>query len=143
MNRNATITAISEMQHRMVRELMREQSQTMVSTRLTPAQFHLLSLLHDKPGMPTMDAAIALGVKPNVASGLIQRVVDRGWVTRSSSSADGRQRLLSLTDSGQTLVNDAVQDAEHSFIARLARLSDVQVQQLHEIYRAIVTPQIP
>ncbi|GMA34791.1 MarR family winged helix-turn-helix transcriptional regulator [Demequina litorisediminis] len=100
MNREERIAEVLGLQHQLMRTSMRYHSRTMAYEGLTPAQFHLLVFLHGSEGVPTAEAADALGVKPNIASGVVQRVVDRGWVSRHSSPDDGRVRLLSLTDAG-------------------------------------------
>ncbi|WP_084078866.1 MarR family winged helix-turn-helix transcriptional regulator [Demequina sp. NBRC 110057] len=138
MARDDAIAEILRLQHRIMRDSMRHHSRTMVDEGLTPAQFHLLVFLHGSEGVPTAEAAEALGVKPNIASGVVQRVVDRGWVCRHASPEDGRVRLLSLTVAGVELVNEAVQEAERGFVTHLDVLSDEQIAQLASIMQTIV-----
>ncbi|WP_084100728.1 MarR family winged helix-turn-helix transcriptional regulator [Demequina sp. NBRC 110051] len=138
MTRDDTIAEILRLQHRIMRDSMRHHSRTMVDEGLTPAQFHLLVFLHGSEGVPTAEAADALGVKANIASGVVQRVVDRGWVCRHASPEDGRVRLLSLTEEGIALVNEAVEEAERGFVSHLDVLSDEQVDQLAAIMATVV-----
>ncbi|WP_062076703.1 MarR family winged helix-turn-helix transcriptional regulator [Demequina globuliformis] len=138
MNRDAEVAQILELQGRLMRTSMRHHSRTMVDEHLTPVQFHLLLHLHSHPGVPTSDAAGALDIRANIATGVIQRLVERGWVRREQSPEDGRVRLLSLTDAGVTLVNEAVAEAERGFISHLNALSDEQVVQLRGILGTIL-----
>lgn len=138
MNREERIAELLGLQHQLMRTSMRHHSRTMVEEGLTPVQFHLLVFLHGRDGVPTAEAAEQLGMKPNIASGVVQRVVDRGWVSRHSSPDDGRVRLLSLTDAGVELVNEAVAEAERGFVSHLDVLSDEQIEQLAAIMATIV-----
>ncbi|WP_062302113.1 MarR family winged helix-turn-helix transcriptional regulator [Demequina subtropica] len=138
MARDDVIAEILELQHRLVRRSMRDHSRTLVAEALTPVQFHLLVFLHGSSGVPTAEAAEVLGVKPNIASGVVQRLVDRGWIERGASPDDARVRLLSLTASGVALVDEVTREAERGFVAHLAALSDAQIGQLREILATIV-----
>jgi DNA-binding MarR family transcriptional regulator len=64
-----------------------------------------------------------VSVSPTRASRLIQRLVDDGYVTRSSDQADGRVSLISLTPVGEQLalkVSDSLKDSiAEQFIAPL------------------------
>lgn len=137
MDRDDLVAAVLEVEGRLIRTSMRAQSRTLVSANLTPVQFHLLLFLHANPGTPTADAAEAMGLKPNITTGVVQRLVDRGWVERRASDADGRVRLLSLTPAGEVVVNGAIAEAEQSFVAHIHVLSDEQIEQLHGILTTI------
>ncbi|WP_062387330.1 MarR family winged helix-turn-helix transcriptional regulator [Demequina iriomotensis] len=138
MDRDVAITGILELQRQVMRASIRDHSRTLVAEGLTPVQFHLLVLLHGQPGVATADAADTLGLKPNIATGVVQRLVDRGWIERASSPEDGRVRLLSLTAAGIALVDEAIDEAERGFVSHLGALSDEQVAQLHGILATIV-----
>lgn len=138
MEREAVVAQILEMQGRLMRASMREHSRTLVDEGLTPVQFHLLVFLHGREGVPTAEAAEALHLKANIASGVIHRLVDRGWVARCGSPEDGRVRLLSLTPDGVALVDAAIEEAERGFVSHLSALSDAQIEQLHGIMATIL-----
>ena len=138
MDRDTAIAQILEMQGRLMRASMRDHSRTMVDEGLTPVQFHLLVFLHGRDGVPTAEAAEALHLKANIATGVVQRLVDRGWVARCGSPEDGRVRLLSLTGEGVALVDAAIEEAERGFVSHLSALSDTQVTQLRDIIATIL-----
>ncbi len=64
-----------------------------------------------------------VSVSPTRASRLIQRLVDDGYVTRSSDQADGRVSLISLSPAGEQfalMVSDSLKDSiARQFIAPL------------------------
>ncbi|MDN4476601.1 MarR family transcriptional regulator [Demequina sp. SYSU T00192] len=138
MARESAVEEVVELQGRLMRSSVRHQARTLVEEGLTPVQFHLLMCLHERPGMPTAEAADATGLRPNIASGVVQRLVERGWVERGSAPEDGRVRLLSLTAEGVALVEQAVEEAERGFVEHLDALSDEQILQLRGILATIL-----
>lgn len=138
VDRDATIAQILDLQGRLARASMRHHSRTMTDEHLTPGQFHALLFLHDRPSCATSEVAEAMGQRPNIASGVVQRLVDRGWVERHSSPEDGRVRLLSLTPAGIELVDEAIAEAERGFVEHISALSDEQVGQLRGILQTIL-----
>jgi DNA-binding MarR family transcriptional regulator len=76
-----------------------------------------------EPQSVNLLAGQLVSVSPTRASRLIQRLVDDGYVTRSSDQADGRVSLISLTPAGEQLalkVSDSLKDSiAEQFIAPL------------------------
>lgn len=70
----------------------------------TPAQTHVLLYLHHhgQNGQATQCAVTEfLKVKPSTANGILDRMVEKGLVTRTVSEADARQRLITMTEKGR------------------------------------------
>ena len=68
---------------------------------ITPAQTHTLLYLHQHGGQaPQCAVTEFLKVKPSTANGILDRMEERGLVTRSVSGSDARRRLITLTDKG-------------------------------------------
>ena len=68
---------------------------------LTVMEWRVLASLSDGPPLSIKALAdIILAQQPTVTK-LVGRMAQQGWVTRSSSPADKRQTLVSLTDKGQ------------------------------------------
>ncbi len=69
---------------------------------VTPAQTHLLLYLPDHGGQaPQCDVTAFLRVRPSTANGILDRLEEKGLVTRSVSGRDARRRLITLTDRGR------------------------------------------
>ena len=69
---------------------------------LTQAQTHVLLYLHKNGGQtPQWDLTAFLKVRPSTANGILDRMVEKGLVTRSVSGSDARRRLITLTEKGQ------------------------------------------
>ena len=69
---------------------------------VTPAQTHLLLYLQDHGGAADQRAVTEfLKVKPSTANGILDRLEEKGMVTRSVSGRDARRRLIALTEKGR------------------------------------------
>jgi DNA-binding MarR family transcriptional regulator len=73
---------------------------------LSIIQTRLLGVLRDR--RPTInELGRLLGLDKSSVSGLVERAERRDLVTRAPSPADGRSMLVSLTEAGRALVDDA------------------------------------
>jgi DNA-binding MarR family transcriptional regulator len=73
---------------------------------LSIIQTRLLGVLRDR--RPTInELGRLLGLDKSSVSGLVERAERRDLVTRAPSPADGRSVLVSLTEAGRALVDDA------------------------------------
>src|SRR6187397_2938268 len=85
-------------------------SERLVRLGVSMAQFHILVTLQ-RSGVITMSRlADQLGVSQSNASGLIDRLEERGYVVRTRVAEDRRIVLVAVTDSGTKLIqeNDAL-----------------------------------
>jgi DNA-binding MarR family transcriptional regulator len=64
---------------------------------LTRSQWQVLSLLHRRPGLSQSELAEMLEVERASAGRMIDRLEQKGWVTRRRDPADRRTRRLHLT----------------------------------------------
>lgn len=90
---------------------------------VTPAQTHVILRLARQGGvMPQCELTDFLKVRPSTANGILDRMVEKGLVTRSVSGSDARRRLITLTDKGrdqQALFQRGLQEAEAMMIRGL------------------------
>lgn len=71
---------------------------------VTPAQTHTLLYLHHHQGQaPQCEVIRHLKVKPSTANGILDRMEEKELLSRSVSSRDARQRLITLTEKGAKL----------------------------------------
>ncbi len=99
-------------------------SETTVHSPLTPAVFHILLAISDRPLhgyaiMQAVDEAAGphLSMGPGTIYGSIQRMEDSGLVEEAGTAGNGKRRLYGLTPVGrQALEMESV---------RLARLTDM------------------
>ncbi|AQA24256.1 winged helix DNA-binding domain protein [Rhodococcus sp. MTM3W5.2] len=91
----------------------------------------LASLSADGPMTPGALAAKER-VQPPSMTRVIASLADLGLVVRTPHPTDGRQIIVSLSDSGQALVTDETSAREKWMNDRLAALDDSQIAVLRE-----------
>lgn len=138
MTRDALIARVGELQDQFARASMRSQSEVLVDQHLTLAQFRTLLFLHGTAGPAMAEVAEMLAVKPNIATGVVQRLVDRGWVERTADAQDRRVRRLGLTAEGRALVDGVVEAAQRDFAQVISALGDDQLEQLAGILETLI-----
>lgn len=111
------------------------QAEAVTSLGLTLHQFHALVTLEAEDGCTTTKLAAAVGVHPSVATGIVQRMVTRGFFERHEDPLDRRIRRLSLTPLGRELAEEVVGTARVQRRRQLEALSDEQLDE----FRGILT----
>lgn len=69
---------------------------------VTMSQAKVLYLVLAEPGLRMSDLSARLGVSLSTVSGVVDRLVDQGLLTRGDDPADRRQVVLRVTDAGTT-----------------------------------------
>ncbi len=80
---------------------------------ITPAQFGIMLTIAQKPGIDQSAAAESRGVDRATMASIVARLEKEGYLRRAISKTDRRQKLLTLTASGKSLLNKA-----HAPVAR-------------------------
>ena len=73
-------------------------AQAMAGAPLTPADFAVCSALRLMQPTTLTELASALGMRPTTLSSTLTRLDQQGHLARRPNPADGRSRLISLTD---------------------------------------------
>lgn len=109
---------------------MPHQAASVAQMSLTVHQFRALifTLMHD--GATTSDLAEFVGVHPSVATGIVQRLVERGLLERAEDANDRRVRRLHLSGGGRAFMEEAMGTVRAQRREQLAVLSDTQLDQL-------------
>lgn len=116
-----------------------EQTSSLLESSITLQQFRVLLHVYARGPVPIHGVAQTLGFKANVATGVVQRLVDRGLIHRCEDPSDRRARLLTVTDHGKALIEEMGAAAQVQRRRILERLSDVQLRQLEEILTALTS----
>lgn len=101
---------------------------------ITMPQAKALYLVSASSGIHMSELAARLGVTLSTVSGLVDRLVESGLVSRRDDPADRRQVVVDMTDTGRTLVERFRELNESMFVTLLHRLDDGD---LRTIVRAI------
>ncbi|SEJ33130.1 MarR family winged helix-turn-helix transcriptional regulator [Demequina mangrovi] len=105
-------------------------AETVAHMGLTLHQFRALVILYAEDACTTTDLAEAVGVHPSVATGIVQRMVQRGIFDRHEDPDDRRIRRLSLTPAGRELAAEVVGTARVQRRSQLEALDDAQLAQI-------------
>jgi DNA-binding MarR family transcriptional regulator len=89
---------------------------------------HALALLEMHGPMPMSRLADDLGVALPNATGIVNRLAERGIVDREHADDDRRVVLVSLNDAGRTLIGE-MEEARRSRIRRLVEALDRDQQE--------------
>ncbi|WP_159450190.1 MarR family winged helix-turn-helix transcriptional regulator [Demequina sp. NBRC 110056] len=138
MDREELIGRVGELQDEFARSSMRAQSKEMLDQHLTLAQFRALVLLHGQEGLTMSEVADVLAMRPNIATGVVQRLEDRGWVERTRDADDGRVRRVGLTADGIATVDGIVTEARSDFLDLASALTDEQLGQMASILETLI-----
>ena len=74
---------------------------------LTPVQYAALQGVANAPGIDQRTLARTIGLDTSTTGGVVDRLEARGLLLRNANPDDRRVRLLTLTDTGHTLLADA------------------------------------
>lgn len=73
-------------------------------TDLTMQQLRVLGAVAHEPGLTGQELGARLGVSAPTASGLVDRLAEKGVLERTDDTTDRRVRRLHLTDAGRDLL---------------------------------------
>lgn len=116
---------------------------TSVVTGLTSTQFMLLKWLEVRGPVPMGELAESLGITMAGATGLVDRLVHSGHVSRERSETDRRLVLVGLTDAGREAVRQAVQERFQRFRELTAQLSEDDLTDFRRILGNIASVLTP
>lgn len=100
---------------------------------LTPVQFAALTTIRDNDGVAQATLAGLIAYDPATMGGVVERLVQKGFVRRVTSSQDRRAKSLHLTEAGATLlqtVNPVIDDIQRSILAGLTKAEQRVFMQL-------------
>lgn len=105
-----------------------------VPTDLTLRQVQVLALVRAAPDLTGQDLARALDVTTPTTSGIVERIVSRGWLARRPDPTDRRRLLLRVTPEGEAVLA-ALEDPQRQARARL--LDGLGVEELDDLARLL------
>ena len=106
--------------------------------KLSPRQFHLLGLLHDRGAMTQRELGTLMDVDPSILVTLLNPLEADGYLSRERDPADRRRHVVTLTRAGERQLERAAQaqrDAEDELFAGLTRTQREQLRALLLVLR--------
>lgn len=116
------IAELDRQELRLLRTLARDRWAPLLATTLTIQQLKVLLLVHLEGPLGGHDLAQLLGVTAPTVSGLVDRLAERGLVTRQADAGDRRVRRLRLSPAGGHLVEELLTAGQARRSALLHRL---------------------
>lgn len=105
-----------------------------VPADLTLRQVQVLSLVRATPDLTGQDLARVLDVTTPTMSGIVERIVTRGWLDRRPDPGDRRRLLLRVTGAGETVLA-ALEGPTREARSRL--LEGLDVDELDDLARLL------
>lgn len=102
------------------------------------AEWVLLRLLHDGPGLSPSALAGAMGMTRGAITKLADRLIARGLVLRAAEGRDGRAQRLSLTGAGRALVPRLAALADANEAEAFGHLAPAERAALETILRGLI-----
>jgi DNA-binding MarR family transcriptional regulator len=123
MDKPGLITEIIELQRKLGRAWRQYELDVWMGLPLTMAQLKSLFFINNQGSTNSGKLAAALGVTPTNVTGIIDRLVKQGLVSRSEDVQDRRILVLQATDRGEALVAK-LRERRRGYLSEvLARLS--------------------
>jgi DNA-binding MarR family transcriptional regulator len=114
-------------------QAMRQLRAAHTETGLSPRQFHLLGLLHDRGPTAQRELGTLLGVDPSILVGLLNPLEADGYLSRERNPTDRRRHVVSLTRTGERRLEGAVRAQRAAEDALFAGLTEDQRNQLRAL----------
>lgn len=135
--RSRLLSEICAYEVRLLAATLPEQTLSLLDYDLTLQQLRAFAFVLAHGQTPISKVAEALSIRPNVATGIVQRLVNRGLIERRQDPDDLRIRLLTVTDRGLALIDELSEIVLAKGRELLDRLSDEQLHQLRNILTAM------
>ena len=136
-DRDRLLDEIGVLEFRLLASGLPEQTSSLLDYDLTLQQLRVFAFILTRGQTPISKVADALGIRPNVATGIVQRLVDRELIERREDPRDRRIRLVTVTSRGLALVDELSEIVLAKGRELLDRLSDEQLRQLRDIFAAM------
>lgn len=134
MEKKDLINEVLALQHEADTILRQFAPEPWIELNLTLAQLKSLFFIAAREKTNFKKLAEALGVTPPNVTGIIDRLVEQGLVTRTENPEDRRIMLLQMTEKGHELLNNLRERRINRMTQILAQLS---VQELEDQVRCL------
>jgi DNA-binding MarR family transcriptional regulator len=106
MDKSQLIQEVVELERQVGRIIGQHAQIIWIDSGLTLTQLRSLFLIANKGSTNFRKLAGALGVTPSNVTGIVDRLVEQGLVSRTQNPEDRREMTLQTTDKGQALVSN-------------------------------------
>jgi len=107
---------------------------------ITPTQFSVMVRLRDDPNLSQNHLGRLVHMDAATTKGVVDRLIDRGWLQSKPSSVDRRRRNISLTARGSEFIDYAVMAAATVSEETLKPLNSSEQRQLLSLLDRLNVP---
>ena len=125
-------------------DAMRRLREAHTAHSLSPRQFHLLGLLHDRGPLTQRELGALMDVDPSILVTLLNPLEADGYLSRDRDPSDRRRHVVTLAPAGARQLDRAAQaqrDAEDELFAGLTDAQREQLRGLLLILREYIAPE--
>lgn len=126
------INKLMECQKQLMHSLGRFEVESWAGMDLTAAQLKSLFLIAHSRRANIKGVADALGVTPGNVTGVVERLVERGLVTRTVNPEDRRFMLLEVTEDGYEVITRLRGSQKKAMRRILSMLSEDELSKLYD-----------
>jgi DNA-binding MarR family transcriptional regulator len=137
MKKDELINEIIHLQREVNRILRQREADAWINLTLTIAQVRSLFLIDREGSTNFRNLAAALGVTPANMTGVVDRLVEQGLVSRQENPEDRRMTLLRVTDKGSALIADLRGRRISHMSELLSRFSLPELEAIAEGFRLL------
>jgi len=105
---------------------------------ITPIQYFVLKIVAENPGIGLNELSDKIISVTSTTSGIVQRMVNAGWLSRERPASNRRSIRLTLTPAGEKLRREASSMRETQLMGILEQISPEDEAHLHRIHKHIV-----
>ena len=106
---------------------------------LTPVQYAALRAMDDNPGLDQVTLARLIAFDRTTITGVVDRLVTKGLITRQASSRDRRARELTITAAGRRTLRGITPAVEAAQRTMLRGLTDTEAEELLRLLQKAIT----
>lgn len=127
-----------ELLPKLMREFNSHESKYITSGDITPLQLTVLDCLSRNDQCEMRCISQALNVSFSTATGMMDRLVKHGFVSREHSQEDRRKVIVTITSKGRRIMKEINQRKREGLIKMFSSLSDAERSRYLEILEKMV-----
>ena len=139
MTRDALIAQIMAGQRRLQQALARDRTNPFLSVNLTMSQLKILFALRLNGPAGGQELAALMGVSPATMTGIVDRLVSAGYVTRREDPHDRRVRRIELSAGGNELLDTLTTAGEEHQRRLLDRMTAAELTVLADAMQILTS----
>ena len=107
------------------------------SLGLTPVQFDVLATLANQPPMTYKELGEKTLISKSSLTGVVERLLQKGWIASLTNSDDARSQHLNLTTKGQNIFEKVFPEHMKHLEIAFNQLSKKQLKEIEESLRTL------